>query len=140
MPIRVPVRDWIYPFSEILLGLIGFLADLVPSQIKSIIPIVVSLGIGGMCTVGDVADRIDFQAGDQGPVGVGSDDRLGDNFLGSQDDTFGCEGRLFLLPENAPQVRVSVSVGPLGVDNRDIREKGGTTTTSVPEYGSVTCR
>ena len=69
-------------------------------------------------------DRIDDEPGDGRPVRVRADDRLVDELLDDDDDAVGGEGGFLLAAGQAPDLRVPVRVGPLGVDDRDVRPQG----------------
>src|SRR3989304_4876174 len=57
----------------------------------------------------------------RGAVGGRGDDGRIDDLLGGDDDAGGGEGGLFLLAEDPPQVTVAFGVGPLDVDDGDVR-------------------
>jgi hypothetical protein len=65
-------------------------------------------------------DGIDDEAWENRAVRVTSYDRLVDQLLADDDDSFGRERHLLLTPEHSPYLSVSARVGPLHVDDGDI--------------------
>jgi hypothetical protein len=97
------------------------LADFIPLPGKSVIAVVIALGVGWVGAVGHMADRATMKAGDQGAVGVGADDASSTISSAVRITRFGGKGGFLLLADDAPDMGVAIRVGALDVDDGDIR-------------------
>ena len=92
LPVFSPVFDPIDPLIQPGGQGFGGFADLVPLQVEGVITVVVSLGIGWMGAVWDMAHRVDHKTGDERAIGIRADLVFADDLLGGQDDAFCGEG------------------------------------------------
>ena len=63
LPVFSPIFDAIDPLIQPIVQGFGGFADLIPFQVEGIITVVVSLGIGGMSAVWDMANRVNHKTG-----------------------------------------------------------------------------
>ena len=124
LPVLVPVTDSVYPLIEPPLCILLHLADLIPLHVKLVVAIIVALGIRRMAGEWNLAYGIDDQAGDQRAIWIRPDDCLVNDLLGCQDHLVSCKGSLFLLADDPPKMSIAVGVGPLHVDDGNVRLQG----------------
>jgi len=87
-----------------------------------------------------MAHCIDDKAWNQCAVGIGADHLWWDDLFGRKDHPPGGKGRFFLLPDNSPDVGITLGIGALHVHDRHIRVERRHDHHLAPEYGSVTVR
>src|SRR5579859_1462388 len=98
---------------------------LVVLSVGGVVAIVVALYWRWMSATGRVDDRKRLHGGSEHAVGIAEDDLRRDDLFGGVDDALRTKGRLFTNAQATPNVRAALGVGPLDMNDRDIRAQRG---------------
>src|SRR6266511_359531 len=109
-----------HPFLQPRSQRLGAPRRRLPVELEPVVPVVVALGVARVAGERLLHHGVDDEPGNDGAVGIRTNDRLVHDLLTHHDDTLRREGGLLLASEQPPDLGVAAGVGPLRMDDRDV--------------------